>query len=70
MKQGADKHYRQFYDWARAVAADKVHAVECVRCGPSGKPAQPGTPWNPGHQHAHALRIVGKELLRDLWLAS
>lgn len=35
-----------------------------------GKPAQPGTPWNPGHQHAHALRVTGKEILRDLWSIS
>lgn len=26
--------------------------------------------WTPGHQHADALRIVGKEILRDLWLAA
>ena len=28
----------------------------------------PGSPWSKGHIHAHALRIVGKELLRDMWL--
>lgn len=26
--------------------------------------------WTPGHQHAAALRLVGKEILRDLWVAS
>lgn len=26
--------------------------------------------WTPGHQHAAALRLVGKEILRDLWLAA
>jgi hypothetical protein len=62
--------YRVVYDDARAATVDKLHTVECVRCGPSGKPAQPGTPWNPGHQHAHALRVTGKEILRDLWLAA
>lgn len=62
--------YRLVYEQTRLAVADKVHTVECVRCGPSGKPAQPGTPWSPGHQHAHALRIVGKELLRDLWIVS
>lgn len=45
----------------------KTHATECVRCGPSGKPAQPGSPWSKGHQHAAALRKVAKEILRDLW---
>lgn len=66
MKAGG--HYREVYDVARLTAADKLHGSECVRCGPSGKPAQVGTPWTAGHQHAHALRIVGKEILRDMWL--
>lgn len=61
-------HYRNVYDDRRAETAEKVHTRECVRCGPSGKPAQPGTPWAKGHQHADALRIVGKEILRDMWL--
>lgn len=26
--------------------------------------------WTPGHQHNAALRLVGKELLRDLWVAA
>lgn len=68
MKQSDGSHYRDVYTATRAKVADKVHTAECIRCGPSGKPAQPGTTWNPGHQHAHALRIVGKELLRDMWL--
>ncbi len=54
----------------KEAVADKTHTVECVRCGPSGKPAQPGSPWSKGHQHAHALRVVGKEILRDLWVVS
>lgn len=62
--------FRLVYEEARQNVADKVHTVECVRCGPSGKPAQPGDPWSAGHQHAHALRIVGKEILRDLWLVA
>lgn len=53
-----------------AATGIKVHTTECVRCGPSGKPAQPGSPWSKGHQHAHALRIVGKEILRDLWIVA
>jgi hypothetical protein len=69
MKQkDSGARYRGVYDDTREAVTDKVHSVECVRCGPSGKPAQVGSPWNPGHQHAHALRIVGKEVLRDLWL--
>jgi len=69
MKQPNGSRYRDVYLDARAKVLDKTHTVECVRCGPSGKPAQQGTAWSLGHQHAHALRIVGKELLRDMWLA-
>lgn len=62
--------YRKVYDDARTTYATREHATECVRCGPSGKPAQPGSPWSPGHQHAAALRKVGKEILRDLWMVA
>jgi hypothetical protein len=62
--------YRQVYEERRAITAERVHAGPCVRCGPSGHPAQPGSPWAAGHQHADALRIVGKAILKDLWLAA
>ena len=26
--------------------------------------------WTPGHQHSAALRLVGKHILRDLWIAA
>lgn len=70
MKQPAGNRYRDVYDTRRAITADRAHSAPCVRCGPSGKPAAEGTPWSKGHQHADALRIVGKELLRDLWKAA
>lgn len=60
--------YGDIYDLRRLVTADRVHAADCVRCGPSGKPALTGSAWSKAHQHADALRIVGKEILRDLWL--
>lgn len=59
--------YREVYDAARAKYEDAVHHVECRRCGPSGEPAQPGSPLSAGHQHARALRAVAKAVLRDLW---
>lgn len=59
--------YRDVYDARRLATANRVHAAPCVRCGPSGKPAAEGSPWSAAHQHADALRIVGKEILRDLW---
>ncbi len=66
IKQSASP-YRAVYDEARAKYADAVHADECKRCGPSGKPAQPGSPLSDGHKHARALRLVAKTFLRDLW---
>lgn len=66
MKSGGP--YREVYDARKAATEDREHATECVRCGPSGKPALPGSPWSNAHRHADALRIVGKEILRDLWL--
>ena len=41
--------------------------MECKRCGPSGRPALPGSPWSDAHRHADALRVTGKEFLRLLW---
>lgn len=59
--------YRAQYDEGRAKYADAVHATECKRCGPKGKPAQPGSPLSAAHQHARAIRLVAKLILRDLW---
>lgn len=59
--------YRAVYDAAREKYADAIHDEECKRCGPSGKPAQPGSPLSDGHKHARAMRAVSKNFLRDLW---
>ena len=64
----ADSPYRKVYEEGRERYAEAVHAVECNRCGPKGKPAQPGSPLSAGHQHARAMRLVMKEILRCLWL--
>jgi hypothetical protein len=69
-KGDASWPYRIVYEHRRLVTVDRLHAGPCVRCGPSGKPALEGTPWSKGHQHGDGLRIVGKELLRDLWKAT
>ena len=72
--EGTEHHgrsaYRDVYDEARIRYADREHATECTRCGPAGKPAPAGSPWSLAHQHAAGIRLVGKEILRDLWLAS
>lgn len=59
--------YRAVYDEGRAKYAEAVHATECKRCGPKGKPAQPGSPLSAAHQHARAIRLIAKAILRDLW---
>ena len=65
-----DGHYRVVYDKRRIVTEGREHATDCARCGPSGHPAKAGTPWSKAHQLADALRIVGKEILRDLWVVA
>jgi hypothetical protein len=62
--------YRAVYDNGRTKYADAVHQAPCRRCGPSGKPAATGTPISAGHQHARAMRLVMKAVLKDLWLES
>jgi hypothetical protein len=61
-------HYEQVYRQAREKYAEATHYVDCIRCGTTGKPAPTGTPLSPGHQHARAVRIVAKEILKDLWI--
>lgn len=62
--------YRTAYDVARVRYSDRVHATACVRCGPAGKPAAPGSPWSLKHQHEAAKRYAVKQFLKDLWIAS
>lgn len=62
--------YRDIYDDRKAVTEGKLHTASCLRCGPAGHPALPGSPWSDAHRHADALRIVGKRFLVDLWIAS
>lgn len=61
--------YVKVYDAARAEYEDhpRVHTEPCPQCKGS---SQPGQPWKDGHQHAAALRKMGKEILRDLWEAA
>ncbi len=70
MKQPSGNEYRDVYERARAKYADATHPADCVRCGPTGKPALTGSPLSAGHQHARALRLVSKAILRNLWIQS
>lgn len=60
--------YRDTYDYERSWYADAVHEAPCVRCGPSGHPAQIGSDLSDGHKHARAMRKMAKEILKDLWI--
>lgn len=64
----AQGHYADVYYDRKEQTVAREHASTCVRCGPSGSPALAGSPWSLGHRHADALRVTGKEILRDLWL--
>ncbi|BCT75619.1 hypothetical protein SCMU_14610 [Sinomonas cyclohexanicum] len=66
----AQGHYADVYYARKEANQGRVHAEACVRCGPSGHPAPAGSPWKDSHRHADALRIVGKEILKDLWVAA
>lgn len=59
--------YRKVYDEARTKHENAIHVYKCVRCGPSGSPAQPGSSLSKGHQHARAMREVAKEIIKDMW---
>lgn len=67
VKQSASP-YRKVYDAGREKYRDAVHQADCKRCGPAGKPALVGSPLSLGHQHARAMRLISKELLKDFWL--
>lgn len=62
--------YREVYDKRRAVTAERVHDRPCPQCNGAGHKDLELTAWRPGHQHADAMRIVSKTVLRDLWVAS
>lgn len=62
--------YRDVYDERKQSTVGKLHERSCVRCGPAGHPAVAGSPWSDAHRHADAIRIVGKRLLIDLWVAA
>lgn len=62
--------FRDVYEEGRGKYAEAVHPVACSRCGPPGRPAEVGSPLSLGHQHARAMRLVAKAVLRELWLAA
>ncbi len=77
----ADSVYYGVYLMAKADAAGNVHEYTCQNkkrppfkpdgCGTVLHPewGAPGSSWRPGHIDAHGRRLVGKRLLKDLWIA-
>jgi hypothetical protein len=62
--------YRAVYLTERGRYVDKHHARGCVRCGPPGRPAPPGSPWSENHKHHAAIRNTTHVFLVDLWRES
>lgn len=54
----------------KAHYADAVHDGPCVRCGPEGKPALPGSPLSKAHINARGRRAVMKLIVKNLWIES
>lgn len=59
--------WAEVYYQRKAATEGRLHNTPCAQCGKAKQPAPTGSPWRDGHRHADALRIVSKELLKDLW---
>ncbi len=59
--------YKEIYDFEKLRTLDSVHDRTCLRCGPVGSPALPGSLRSKGHRHEMARRRVAKAFLKDLW---
>jgi len=70
LKQPKGTTWRDLWDLRREATRERVHAEDCIRCGPSGKPAKAGSPWSLAHAKGDADRYVAKRLLRELWRES
>lgn len=68
VKQPSGTTWRDVYEAGRVKYADAVHRAPCKRCRPKTKPPAPvGSPLSDGHQHARAVRLIAKGILRELW---
>lgn len=59
--------YADVYRARKEHTADRLHESLCPQCVGS---SQPGEPWRDGHRHSDALRVLGKTVLKDLWIES
>jgi hypothetical protein len=71
MMQRDGNKYRDVYVAGKVKYKDAVHVAPCQQCAGKGKTPHPvGSPLRDGHIHARALRLVAKEILKDLWRES
>lgn len=71
MMQRSGTTYRDVYEAGRIKYAEAVHVAPCAQCAGKGNPPhETGSPLRPGHQMARALRLVSKQILKDLWRES
>lgn len=63
---------RVLYDNVKVAKQGMIHDAPCPQCAGKGKPPENaiGTPWKDGHIQAHALRVVAKTVLKDLYIAA
>lgn len=63
---------RVLYDETKIKKHGMIHDAPCQQCAGKGKPPENaiGVPWKDGHIQAHALRIVAKTILKDLYIAA
>jgi hypothetical protein len=54
--------YRVLYDDARRKYDNAIHDHDCAQCK-----RKAGEPLTAGHQEGRAMRLVSKEILKDLW---
>ena len=82
-KLAGDGPYEALYREAKAKAANKTHTYQCQNtvkpsltgpkgsngCGTKAHPewGEPGSLWRPGHQEQHAISVVARRILIDLW---
>lgn len=69
-KAGTGGYFRELYDTYKEKHQDDIHKEECIRCGPRGKPAKEGSKLSKGHIRGRTLRYVGKQVLKEMWIAA
>jgi len=64
----ANSPYRAIYDAGRIKYKNATHNTPCAQCGIKSDVAAIGSDLRDGHKHARALRLVAKNILKDIWV--